>query len=158
MANHGYTTTKKHMTIEKIDADLREFSARHFGDIAEIEGPFDIQDELAGWLVKFNGCEYSTFQVWLHTRQKLEFRHPMGFWVGYWGQSLFQHEMGEKYEGRISDDGYEGFSKPDTEKISTFTKYITLMVSMVPSEMGRRAARGLYTVHLDKEFKLMPSF
>ena len=158
MANHGYTTTKKFMSIEKIDADLREFIARHCGGIAEVEGPFDLEDELAGWFVTFLDDEYERFSVWLHSRRKLEFRHPLGAKVPYWAQALFQHEMAKKYNGRISDDGYEGSNDPDPEGMDTFTKYTDLMASIQPTAAARALTRRFYTMHLDKRYKEMPSY
>ena len=158
MANHGYVTTKKHMSIEKIDADLREFISRHCGGVATVEGPFDISDELAGWLVKFLDDDYATFQVWLHTRRKLELPHPMGANVPYWAQTLFQHEMAAKYNGRVSDDGYEGHAKTDPDRINTYTKYVDLMLSHLTSKRAKAACRGMYNAFIDRKLKDMPSF
>ena len=158
MANHGFMTTRKFMKVEDIDSHLRAFMEKRFPGIDyEIEGPFDMDPELGGWLIRFFNEPHEAFQVWLTSRRKLEFRHPLGPRVPYWAQALFQHEMGKLYEGRISDDGYEGFSKPSPDDMGTFKKYVDIMTRIVPA-IYRPLHRRLYYDNVDERYSTIPDF
>ncbi len=58
MANHGYMTTKRFMTVEQIDGHLRTFMEKRFPGIDyEIEGPFDMDREVCRLMCSIHGWE-----------------------------------------------------------------------------------------------------
>lgn len=146
------------MKVEDIDSHLRAFMEKRFPGIDyEIEGPFDMDPEPAGWLVRFFDDPCKAFSVWMASRRKLEFRHPIGNSVPAWAQSLFQHEMGRLYKGRISDEGYEGYFEPSPEDMDTFRKHVDMMGSHLSGPMTI-LHRQLYYRAADERFATIPGF
>ena len=157
MANHGFVTTRKHLTVEKIDADIRRLAAHYFGPAAAAEGPEDCDGMLASWWIYFNDDDNEGFSVWLMTKRKLEFRHPLGsYGLRRWGQQIFTEELAAKYEGRISDQGWEGYERPDVEKINTYRKWVDLMLSCC-GEPAETHLRGEYFKHLGEIERGIPA-
>ena len=157
MANHGFITTRKFLKTEKIDADIREFVKKHFGDLADVEGPGEGWEGVrADWQIQFKGDDYSSFSVWLQTQRKLEFRHPR-VRLSRWAQALVQEELATRYDGMISDEGVEGRWKPDVEKLNTYRKWVNLMTSHTP-RLARPMLRKLYTNQVPENLRSIPSF
>ena len=126
MANHGFVTTRKWLNPEQIRQDLEEIIDRRFKGKLQIceEGsaedvPFWCQIEPKNMNEPW---EYK-FSVQLTTGRKLEFRHPPNDWA-FWAQVVFQNELGEKYEGMISDEGVEERWRPIAEKFPTYKSWV----------------------------------
>lgn len=122
MANHGYVTTRRKLTPEQVDQDIREIVKRRFKGEVEVEYEklsekptkrrsegWEFWNIWASWrfrpkseeLWKKFGGEFST---WIMSHRKLEFRHPHGDWA-WWAQMILQDELALKYGGTISDEG-----------------------------------------------------
>ena len=64
--------------------------------------------------------------------------------------------MAAKYEGRISDQGWEGYERPDVEKINTYRKWVDLMLSCC-GEPAETHLRGEYFKHLGEIERGIPA-
>lgn len=140
MANHGYVTTRRHLTPEEVDQDIREIVKRRFNDIIDVRfeknAPEPGKHEFRGTLFwniwgcwvfepkdeKLKKTSNYIFGAWLMSHRKLEFRHPHGDW-SWWGQMIVQDELAFKYDGIISDEGVEERWKVTQEKLDKYRHY-----------------------------------
>lgn len=156
MANHGYVTTRKHLSVEKVDAAIREIVTKHFGDeITKIEaGPGEGGDIKHSWWIEFCDDEYRGFSVWLMSQRKLEFRHPLGMGVERWAQHIMVEELALKFEGMISDEGVPGERwAPEVDKIGTFYKWTNRGVGTAMGRLLREVSKDILP-----RLKKMPSY
>jgi hypothetical protein len=131
MANHGFLTTRKQLTPEQVDRDIKEIIERRLGGIIKVT--FDTyKDEpskdghWAGWQFKPKEGTvkegHFEFGAWLNSRRKMEFRHPHGEW-SWWAQMILQQELALKYNGTISDEGVEERWKVTPRQIKKYFHY-----------------------------------
>lgn len=138
MANHGFVTTRKTLTPEMVDRDIREIVERRFKNKLEIKydkvsenspkkGTYDIW---AGWefhlpIPSKNDKRdwYYDFTAWIMSPHKLEFRHPHADWA-FWAQScVLQEELAYRYNGIISDEGVSERWKSSPERLKKYATY-----------------------------------
>ena len=81
----------------------------------------------------------------------------MGAKIPSWAQLLFQHEMAKKYDGYVTDDGYEGKTDADPDKMNTYKKWVELQLS-IHSAGSRLVLRPFHYMDLDPRYKKTPSF
>ena len=124
MANHSYVTTKKWMSVERVNDDLVDIMERRFKNIMKVDGPQDYEGILGSWLMKPDieseihhligeaASLHWAFSVWLVTRRQLEFRHPHNE-LSWWAQNEIKIEFCHKYDGKIYDTGIDKKWKPD---------------------------------------------
>lgn len=150
MANHGFVTTRKHLTGEKVDADLRVIVNRRFGNDFVVE--YIPHWEQGGWKIKPSGDSpwFFEFTLWLAKRGTLEFRHPRSGWA-YWAQQTIQDELAILYNGTISDEGV--FEKWKVKKIEypTYESWFKMLNSHLLENY-----KELYEARLKSEFEFLP--
>lgn len=135
MANHGFLTTRKQLTPEGVDRDIKEILERRFRGAVTVEfhdsglkePPKKEFAVWAGWHFKpkegllKDGYRFE-FSAWLNSRRKMEFRHPPSDWA-WWAQMIVQDELALKYDGTISDEGVSERWKATPEKIKKYFHY-----------------------------------
>ena len=149
MSNTGFITRRKHFRDHEIDVSVREIAQKYFGDRARVFGAMpgkDAEEPQATWRIELDGGEIPPVFIYRTTKRRLEFPRPHGYGVTTWASDLFQHELAQRYEGRISDEGVEETIPTDVESINTYTKWMEQMTSLVPKSMQRR----LLEQHRDK--------
>jgi hypothetical protein len=140
MANHGYVTTRRILTPEEVDKDIREIVERRFKGHIDVEFKkllkdpkkssfrgYESWDIWALWVFspkdkKFKKESRHCFEAWIMSQRKLEFRHPHGEWA-WWGQMIVQEELAYKYGGTVSDEGVEERWKVTPEKLAKYRHY-----------------------------------
>lgn len=161
MANHGYVTTRRHLTPEEVDRDIREIVKRRFKDLIEVRyektAPEPSTHNFRGtdfwniWALwafepkdeKLKKTSNYIFEVWIMNRRKLEFRHPHGDW-SWWGQMTVQNELAYKYDGTISDEGVEERWKVDQKKLDKYRHYRDWVTKRWPRQtVAQKAARAV---------------
>lgn len=112
MANHAYVTTKKHMTPEKVRAVLDRLNKDIFFNCLEIEDATYWDDE-PGWIITIKGedSQYQYRQCWLNSRRSFEIRHGGGISFLWWVDQRIQDEISKVFDGRVKDDGGEGWNE-----------------------------------------------
>jgi hypothetical protein len=125
-------TTRKQLTPDKVDRDIKEIVERRLGSIVEVTFETYTKEPVrgdywAGW--RFSPKEGTVkegyrfeFGAWLNSRRKMEFRHPHGDW-SWWAQMIIQDELALKYDGTISDEGVSERWKVTPDKIKKYFHY-----------------------------------
>lgn len=115
MANHGFVTTKKWLTGDRVEKDIKEIIEERFKNkvpIVRTEDSFEI------------GFEYPwSFGCWVENCHKVEFRNPMPDWC-WWVMAVIQNDLAIKYNGLISDEGVNGYWKGVQNKYPTFRLWV----------------------------------
>lgn len=132
MANHGYGTLKKKITVEKLDGILRQINMMRFKNVFSISYGFESDGDCI-WTVEYKDGSWKKsglrfFQIWLEMGgRKIVWPHASsGF--RWWLQETFAQEATKVFGGIVSDDGCEGSWEPEFAK-----KYPTLKDWMVHS-------------------------
>ena len=127
MANHAFVTSRKHFNSDQIERDIQEILTRRFKNKVGYTRQNDYFEIGFG-----DKPEYPwSFTMWLASRRKLEFRHPVGDW-NHWIFCVIQDEFACKYGGMISDEGVDGRWRGDPNKYLTFKNYIDEAYAHVP--------------------------
>jgi len=117
MANHGFVTTNKWLTQDKVKEDIEEIISRCFKNkiflVINGDNSFSI------------GFEYPwNITCWFENCHKVEFRNPAPDWC-WWIMFVIQNELAIKYNGLISDEGTgEEKWKGIPNKYPTFKSYL----------------------------------
>lgn len=164
MANHGFVTTRRKLTWEKVDADIREINERRFDNILSIEVEKERKkNAIHYYFLAPAGMHEFGFSIWLVSPHKLEFRHPHSQW-GWWAQVLvYTEELAAKYNGTISDEGVEEKWKGDPKKYPTFMSWTRsfhnrpMPKDITPeiAEQARKAGEYLTKLEWDRLPKLL---
>lgn len=162
MANHGFVTTRRILTPEVVDKDIREIVKRRFKDEVEVtltkhsekpsKHPFEgheFWDIWALWhfepksrAIKEDRRHSFSFETWQMSHRKLEFRHPHGEWA-WWAQMTIQNELAYKYDGTISDEGVEERWKVTPERLKKYYHYRDWVTKRYPGKgVLAKAARA----------------
>ena len=135
MSNITFLTTRRKLSPETVDLDIREIIERRFlGRIKVnltrfIKKPKNKKDVWAQWECeadvhdKENSWRYG-FDFYLEGHHLLHGKHPHSHW-GYWALAcVVLNELGVKYNGLRSDETDPSDRwKPEPEKYPTFQAY-----------------------------------
>jgi hypothetical protein len=115
MGNHGFVTTKKWLTGDRLEKDLKEIIEERFQN----KVPYTREDDY--FEIGFN---YPwKFGCWIENCHKVEFRNPNADWC-WWAMAVIQNELALRYNGLISDEGVGEKWKGVANKYPTFRNYI----------------------------------
>jgi len=110
--NHAHVTTKKNLTLDLVDATLREINTRKFKGIFEVK----LSPEAEWWEIVHPIAGFPfRLTVTLESQRKVRLRKSPGDF-GSWMQFVFQEELGKKFKGRCSDEGAPRPWDPEPEK------------------------------------------
>lgn len=162
MANHGFVTTRRILTPEAVNEDIREIVARRLKDEVTIEfrtlsalpkktahEGYESWDIWALW--HFEPKKSPTikepwhygFEAWQMSHRKLEFRHPHGEWA-WWAQMIIQEELAYKYDGTVSDEGVEERWKITPQILRKYQHYRDWVTKRWPRQtVAQKAARAV---------------
>ena len=141
MGNQTYVSSKRKLHPKIVDGEIREINSRRFDGYFPIEF---VQNECWTNGVWFFSCPEFESPLWhfelSDTGRKIQGGHPRpGFQWLYWSQSVFHHELGVLWGGRISDDGVPGTWAPEKNCFSTFSDWQQRMQEGFPcSEVRTR--------------------
>ena len=128
MANHGYISSKKNINKKLVQADLQEINERRFkGKLSIAEMPADKPTAKGNWYISYqwNGDEYyAVFHIWVVSVRKLEHRHTHNW--GFYIELVFAEELGAKYGGRCTDEGFSGGWKPEPTKYPSYQAWLDI--------------------------------
>lgn len=148
MANHGYITTKKHLTTELLTAALNKISRERFGGKIRVEGPFpDAEDNWGHGTHLVHVAEGVSYPVWLSSHRKIEICHGPGTIVYWWVETVIINDLAVAFNGDISDDGVGRMGKGEPGKYPTFTSYLDAM----------RISKPMRQYHLSDARELCPN-
>jgi hypothetical protein len=137
MANHGFVTTRKKLTPEQVDQDIREIVLRRFGGNVEVEynkcsknpPSKGSHNWWAHWEMKAKARfpkdvpDYMfEFAASIMSPHRLDFRHPHADWA-FWAQMAVQEELALKYDGTVSDEGVSERWKVTPKTIEKYQHY-----------------------------------
>lgn len=123
MANHGYISSKKNLKKDQVYKDLQEINQRRFKGLLNIECAKGWSDN--AWEISYHESgekHLKGFTIWISSKRKLEHRHE-DFWVFYL-EIVFSHELGFKYNGKISDECCDEKWDPDPNKYPTYKSWL----------------------------------
>lgn len=125
MANHGFITTKKNLSEKKVLADLQEINQRRFKGLLKIEsGGYSNK---GSWFISYPSAEktgFYGFNIWLTSQRKIEHRHVHNW--GFYVELVFAEELGAKYNGTMSDEGFNDKWKPNPGKYPTYRAWLDI--------------------------------
>ena len=161
MANHAYVTTRRILTPEVVDQDIREIVTRRLKDEVTIEfkkfGKLPKKTSYKGYesweiwaLWRFEPKSQKIkepwrfgFEAWQMSHRKLEFRHPHGEWA-WWAQMILREELAYKYDGILSDEGISDRWKATPEKLKKYAHYRDWVTKRWPHQtLAQKAARAI---------------
>lgn len=142
MANHGFVTTRKHLTIEKLGELLREIVDE------KLDGKLNVVRSDAQFYIILQ--QENWFPIWLRTRNKIEIRHSGRGDVAWWISDLLTNELAIRLDGTISDEGVEERWKGTPNKFDTFDAYLDYTVRHLPEE----SEEPLHTRTVIRQYKL----
>ena len=176
MANHGYVKTRKDIIPKAFEKAIREINERRFGGLLKVES---LLDEKHGWYLSADvrvkqgkdGVWYPVGRrIWLRSKRCIEQRHGCGNDLDSWIDTVFMHELADRFHGRLYDDGGSGSWKGDPTKYPTLADYMMMYIdddedrkkAGIPlrTKANRRACikykqddmDGLFKKHLPKEW------
>ena len=117
MANHGFVTTKKWLTGDRVEEALKDILEERF----ESKIPYKRTNDY--FEIGFE-CPW-VFGFWVENCHKLEFRHASPEWC-WWVMCVIQNEFAIRYNGLISDEGVEEKWKGEPNKYPTFRSWIAI--------------------------------
>lgn len=126
MANHGFISSTRTLDKDQVLLDLQEINNRRFG------GKLAITFNGKEWHIHYPSEKYvygQGFLLWIRSPKKLEHRHTI-MW-GYYLEIVFAHELGTKYNGKLSDEGVGGTWKSDVAKYPTYKSWVDEQLSYV---------------------------
>src|ERR1700727_681283 len=103
MANHGYITTKKNLSAERVAKDLEEINQRRFKGLLKIED--GAYSDKGSWFISYLDPKENHaqgFNIWLTSKRRIEHRHTRGWY--FYLELVFSEELGAKYDAVFTDD------------------------------------------------------
>jgi hypothetical protein len=153
MANHGYVSTNRRLTGDKLHGLLQEINRDRF------DGKLKITREEHGWDGK------PTFEVeiadglgrlfWLTSPGKIEHRHGPGGDFFWWVEFTIANELALRLKGTLSDEGVDNKWKGEPGWCPTFRSYLENNVRDKPLPI-RVALLGFQLEELREARKMRP--
>jgi hypothetical protein len=138
MSNHGYVTTKKHMTTDDINELFEDLNNTIFKGSLVVEQAGDC------WEIKTNHKHsWGSRQCWLKSKRKFEIRHNASDEFIGWMDVVITNELACKFNGSISDDGVCQKWKGEHGKYPTFKDWV---YALNPNPIARKF------LYFDKKF------
>lgn len=155
MANHGFVTTRRKLTVERVDKDIREIVERRFKGLASVKlenfgPPKDEHERWAMWDFTVPCTEDLKrgrfpwgFEIWFTTPHKLEFRHSFTGsqdWCSWAQCCVMEEELAKLYNGWVSDEGVDNRWRGKPEKYPTFQSWLDILYSPRVDDFKHKAA------------------
>jgi hypothetical protein len=134
MANHGYVTTRCHITVPRMQTVLENLNERVFRYRLRIEYVHSLDEAAWGehcWELTIPrpyepDFPYARRFCWLTSKRKFEIRHGgtnFAFWLG----SVVSNEVAVAFDGTITDDGGSGRWKGVPNKYDRYNDYLDMI-------------------------------
>jgi hypothetical protein len=137
MSNHGYVTSRKHLSPERVRKVFGVLNERIFRNRLRVDYNYSPEPDTSAWgqhvweltIPRSPGePPYAQRICWLASRRKFEIRHG-GTDFAWWLGSAVINEIALAFDGTISDDGVTERWKGEPNKYDKFTEYADAMIA-----------------------------
>jgi hypothetical protein len=127
--NHGFFTTRKLLTGDRLYADLQSVIAARFGAALTVRRDNDTWFGIVR-TVDQNDWHFS-WSIWLETRRKVEYRHSLNDFA-MWTQAFVTESLAARYDAMLRDEGISDVWKPRPERFRTLRQYVDVVTCSLP--------------------------
>ena len=136
MANHGFITTRKNLTIDHLMAMINEINLVRFKGKLSVS----LRDSVA--IIALSESETMEIPFWLASKRKIETRHSFNGDMGWWVSSVFTNEIALKIGGTISDEGVSEKWKGSPDQYPTLKSWLdSIYRTRLSKAMALQSAR-----------------
>lgn len=138
MANHGFITTKRQLTVEKLKAALDEINKRRFRGLLELPPDGD-----SGFVITVK--DLVERPIWVASRRKIEIRHSCGGGdFAWWIDAVVLNDLALAFDGVISDEGVGDKWRGVENKYPRYLDFKKAMWGWGNSSLARRTIANMY--------------
>lgn len=138
MANHGFITTKRQLTVEKLKAALDEINKRRFRGLLELP-----KDGDSGFVITVK--DLVERPIWVASRRKIEIRHGGGGGdFAWWIDAVVLNDLALAFDGVISDEGVGDKWRGVENKYPRYREFREEMWRWGDSSLARRAIASVF--------------